>query len=469
MTKLSTLFLMLSLVSTIIVDAQQLPFYNHSIINPVVYNPAYAGESGDVNAYLTRGQRYMGHGSGAVNNALSLEGMSFIPNSGFGLFIGQQSIGVYDQLSAQLSYSYHLKLNENQKLSFGLAGGVLDNKINLGELNIMHEDDPFLVGMKRFKPTYDFNFGIAYAFDKLKLGLSIPQLIGQKVRFNRQNTRGYYSLSRQLMVTASYDVILKNIPKVKLVPYLKMQYTNGAPIQYDITAQFEYENVGWFSTTYKSDYAVQFNLGIHVKKNFHVGYSYELVVGSLRNNYAGTNHEFLLGYTFKSGVSNEKMIRAEKANIDLQKENEKLKHKIDLQEEELKSNEENYKKRLRALLSNRKDAKFEDSMAIEQEMLTSDDFKGTEDRFFIEMDGSESPAGYYVVVGVFAIQDNVEKKIKKVKPLFPDAYQVNNEKNAYSYAIIKYSTNKQEAYLNLKKYRSQTQDEVWLFSYKIEK
>lgn len=468
MNKLSTLIFLMSLLFALSVKAQQLPFYNHSIINPVVYNPAYVGESGNINAYLTRGQRYMDHGSGAVNNALSVEGLSFIPNSGLGLFVGQQSIGVYDQLSAQLSYSYHLKLNEKHKLSFGLSGGYLDNKINLSELNILQDDDPFLIGMTRYKPTYDFNFGIAYAFDKLKVGVSIPQLIGNKVKFAKQNTRGYYSLSRQIMATASYDLVFKYNPSIKLVPHLRMQYINGAPIQYDITAQLEYENIGWFSATYKSDYALQFNLGFHIKKNLHVGYSYELVVGSLRNNYSGVNHEFLLGYTFKGGKDNDVVRRVEVIDMDMRRENEKLKRRLDMRDEQVKRNKEDYKKRLREFMSRRTEVEYIDSMVIEQEMEDSDDFKDTEDRFFIEMDGSESPAGYYVVVGVFAIQENVAKQIENIKSLYPGAYQVNNQKNSYGYVVIKYSTIKHEAYLTLKKYRSETKDEVWIFSYKVE-
>src|SRR5690554_2348924 len=97
--------ILIGLCFVITANAQQVPFYNHHIINPVVLNPAYAGASGDMNAYITRGQRYMGYGSGAINNALSLEGAFVIPNSGFGLFVGQQSIGIQTQLSAQLSRS----------------------------------------------------------------------------------------------------------------------------------------------------------------------------------------------------------------------------------------------------------------------------------------------------------------------------------------------------------------------------
>lgn len=448
------------------VNAQQLPFYNHNIINPVVFNPAYAGASGNLNAYLTRGQRYMGYGSGAINNTLSLEGEFVIPKSGFGLLIGQQSAGIQTQLSAQLSYSYMLTLADEHKLSFGLSGGYLDNRIRMEEVNVLHESDPYLYGMKEYRPTYDFNLGLAYSWDKMKIGFSVPQLIGNKVNYSKENTRGYYALARHFMFTASYDLKFAADSKLTVSPHGLVRIVPGAPVQYDITAHVAYENIGWFSATYKSDYAVQFNLGFHVLKQLHVGYSYEYVVGSFKNYYSGVNHEFLLGYTFKGGRGKDVVRRVEVQVPDpaLQRENEDLKRQLKAKEEELE-------RRLKEMLAQQlKDEIQEDKTKEElyREAEDRNEVREATNHHFIEVDGSESPAGYYVIIGVFDEEKNIVKNTNRMKSYFPNTYHVINTFNNYGYVVIHYTKDMESAYNALMKYKNEVEKEVWVLKYKME-
>ncbi|MBW7867609.1 MAG: PorP/SprF family type IX secretion system membrane protein [Brumimicrobium sp.] len=447
------------------VKAQQVPFYNQFLINPVVYNPASAGMSGDVNAYVTRGQRYVGFGSGAVNNTLSLEGPFFIKNSGFGLFVEQQSFGVMNQLSAKLTYSYTVQLGEDHKLGFGVSGGYLDNRLNLSSVNVMHTDDPFLFGMRDFKATYDFNLGVLYRWKGLKVGFSVPQLIGNKVKFTKkENARGYYTLARHFMGSVGYDFQFESVPKIKLTPYALVRYVPRAPFQYDIGAQFEYENIGWFSATYKSDYSVQFNIGFHIPKNIHVGYSYELVIGSLKNNFKGVNHEFLIGYTFKTKkdkleyqevqerikeVTVEKVVpdpKVVKENEDLRKENEEKDKEIQRLKDELAK-------------------KYQDTKPDEGIKVERSGFEGNKFYHFMEEDKSDSPKGYYVVIGAFSEEIHVQNNIKNYKSSFPQIRRIYNTKNNLSYVIIFYSTNKEATQKELQRYKTETGREVRIVDY----
>ncbi|HLV43028.1 MAG TPA: PorP/SprF family type IX secretion system membrane protein [Brumimicrobium sp.] len=463
MNKEKLISLLVGLFFIVLANAQQLPFYNHNIINPVVLNPAYAGASGDMNAFVSRGQRYMGYGSGAINNSLSLESGFVIPNSGIGLFVGQQSAGIQSQLSAQLSYSYMLKIKENQKLSLGLSGGYLDNRIRMEEVNVMHDADPFLFGMKNYRPTFDFNFGVAYEWDNLKVGLSIPQLLGNKVKFSKENTRGYYSLARHIMTTASYDLNFNAVPKITLMPHLLVRYVAGAPVQYDITAHLDYEDLGWFSATYKSDYALQFNLGFHILKNLHVGYSYEVVVGSFKNYYSGVNHEFLLGYTFKGGKGEEVIRRVEVPDPALQRENEELRRRLQMKEEELE-------RRLKEALDKQLEKAISDSVKAQmhRDAVERNEFRDATNHHFEEVDGSESPPGYYVIVGVYSEGENIEKNTGRMKRIFPNTYHVINRMNDFGYLVIHYTQDKESAYNALRKFRNEVKQEVWILNYKME-
>ncbi|MFA5574971.1 MAG: PorP/SprF family type IX secretion system membrane protein [Brumimicrobium sp.] len=448
--------------------AQQVPFYNHYMTNPVVYNPAFAGLDDNLNIYLTRGQRYMGVGTGAVENTLSLEGKFFIPNSGFGLFVGHQSAGPLNQLSVKMDYAYHVKFGEEHSLGLGVSVGYLENRLRTDQFNILHEQDPFLLGMRNFKPSFDLNAGLLYRFNHLRVGFSIPQIIGNKVKFSDEKTRGYYTLARHMLATASYDFIFPSMEDVTLTPHALLRFVPGAPMQYDFALQVAYKNIGWFSTTYKSDYAVQFNLGFHILKQLHVGYSYEWVVGSAKNYYSGVNHEFLLGYSFNMKKP-EVQIRVETQKVEVPdssviKENEELRRQLKAKED--------LERRLREELALKKEIEAEESInkvdtVYEEEIDRSSVVSSFDNQTFINVDGTDAPHGYYVVVGVYSDMNNLRNSMENLRATYPDVYYIiNTEKHNYNYIIIKYTLNLNEALKTWRDYANSTGDKVWILDYK---
>lgn len=445
-------------------NAQQVPFYNHSIINPVVFNPAYAGANGHVNAYVVRGQRYMGYGTGAINNSLSLDGDFFVKNLGFGLLVGNQSIGIFNQLNAKLSIAYKIKFGEQHSLRLGVSGGYMDARIRTDKINVLQPNDPFLTGMKAYSPSYNFNFGIAYRWKGLKIGLSVPQLIGNKVKFVKGATRGYYTLARHFMGTASYDFTFKNAPGLKLTPYFLARYVIGAPFQYNVTARVDYDKIGWFSATYKSDYAVQFNIGFHLLKCLHIGYSYEMVIGSFKNYYTGVNHEFLLGYTFRN--KKETIVKKfEVTDLTAQKENEELKAQLKAQQ----ATEDSLRDLLKKALERKQQRVAEDSLedAKIKETINKDELREAGVGYhFEEVDGSESPDGYYVVVGVYSKKKNREQALGVVKSNFNKTYYVINNVNHFDYIIVKHTKRLSVAYKALQDYKSTVSSKVWILNYR---
>lgn len=452
------------------IKAQQVPYYNFNLINPVVLNPAFTGLSGNINTYLTRGQRYSGFGTGAINNMLSIEGDFFVPNSGFGLLVKQESIGIMSQLGASLSYSYHIKLAEKHLLSLGVGGGYLDNRIRTSDINVFQPDDPFLIDLLPNRTTYDFSTGITYVWKNLKIGFAIPQVIGNKVKFTKSNARGFYSLARHYMLSASYELHFKSAPKLVLTPNAITRFVDRAPLQYDISAKLDYQNIGWFSTTYKSDYAVQFNIGFHIKKNLHIGYSYEYIFGSLKNYFKGFNHEFLLGYTFGNKeriVKEVQVVKNRVPDASLKDENQKLKNA-----------KEDLKRKLDILLQKNKE--LQDSLDARRgnvpvsptpkkdtvEVNSKSELHKGSSYYFINIDGSDAPTGYYVVVGVYSMMKNLHFALNDAKNYFPNSYYIINKVNGFKYVVVYYSK-KESKRVNetLIKYNKLSKKKVWIINY----
>lgn len=469
--------------------SQQVPFYNHNIINPFIFNPAMAGASGEVNAYLVRNQRFTAFGGASVNNYLTIDGSILKDRGGFGFQVSHQTHGIQQQLSSSLAYSYKLRFRKKYSdLRFGLSAGLLDNRIDLAAINVADANDPYLVGLRPNAPAFDMNAGLSYRWKVLKIGFAVPQLVGNKVTFNKDNARGYYRLARHLMLTAEYDFSLSK--QVILKPYALIRYVPGAPLQYDLTAHLDHVKIGWFSATYKSDYSVQMNVGFRLINQFKVGYSYEYLIGSMKHYSTGAHHEIMLGFTFSS--KGKETVKIVEKTVEKRVEVEKIVEKVvEVENEETKKKNEELTKRnqeLEELLLKtlaEKEKLQEDKEELEQKQVVQPEKEAIEKDTlilpkeeekipyakgyrFMEMDLSDSPDGLYVISGVFSSKRNAETALQKTRQNYSDAYLVVNKKNGFYYVVLLYTLDQEEAEKVFKRYKRGANRDAWILNYRFE-
>ncbi|WP_343604006.1 type IX secretion system membrane protein PorP/SprF [Fluviicola sp.] len=449
---------------------QQVPFYNHYLINPFVYNPAATGASDYVNASFVRNQRYSSFGSTAVNNYLTVEGPISKGNMGLGLIVAHQTQGIQQQLMSSLSYSYRLKINDDHNIRFGLSAGVLDNRIDYNQINAQEANDPYLTGLRPTAPVFDMNVGLLYNWKDLKIGISVPQLIGSKVKYAKERSRGYYQLERHYMMSLEYDFHAGE--KVIIRPNAVMRYMPDVPFQYDVTLMGIYNNMLWASATYKSDYAVQFNAGVRVLDFLRVGYSYELLTGSMKAYNTGTNHEIFLGFSFKG--KREKEIEIQKIEVKVPddlalKQRDSIQKLKDELENKLKKMLEDQAQRDR--LQREKDslanlAKVTPADTVKPKKEAPEEIPVAKGYHFVNLDKSESPDGFYVITGVFSNRQNADHVLAKSLGEYPDTYLVINEANSYFYVVILYTLDQELATTTFKDYKTKKKQKVWILNYK---
>ncbi|WP_430403220.1 PorP/SprF family type IX secretion system membrane protein [Fluviicola sp.] len=460
---------------------QQVPFYNHYLINPFVYNPASTGASDYVNASFVRNQRYSSFGSTAVNNYLTVEGPIAKGNMGLGLIVAHQNQGIQQQLMSSLNYSYKLKINDEQNIRFGVSAGVLDNRIDYNQINAQELNDPYLTGLRPTAPVFDMNVGLMYNWKDLRIGISVPQIIGGKVKYAREKSRGYYQLERHYMMSLEYDFHVGE--KFIVRPNAVLRYMPNIPLQYDVTAMALYNNMIWASATYKSDYAVQFNAGVRVLDFLRVGYSYELLIGSIKQYSTGMNHEIFLGFSFKGKREKEIQIVEKEVKVvdDLAaRERDSVQKLKDELEDQLKRilEDQAQKDRLQ---------KEKDSLANLAEVTppapvkpvpvdtvkpknttpkpTPEVIPVAKGYHFVNLDKSESPDGFYVITGVFSNRQNADVMLSKNLSEYPTSYLVINESNNYYYVVILYSLDQQLASSTFTEYKTKKKQKVWILNY----
>lgn len=458
--------------------AQQVPFYNHYLINPFVYNPAYTGASDYVNASFVRNQRFSAFGTTAVNNYLTVESAIYKDQMGIGLVVAHQSQGVQQQLMSSLSYAYRLKINDDHNLRFAVSGGIMDNRIDYDKLNAQDYNDPYLIGIRPTKPTFDMNVGLLYNWKALKIGFAVPQVIGNKVKYANEKSRGYYQLERHYMMSAEYDFQVGK--EFVLKPQALVRYLPNAPFQYDVSFMATYHKLVWASATYKSDYAVQFNAGVHLFDLVRVGYSYELLIGKIKTYNTGMNHEIFVGFSFNRKKGKDVIVEVEKIKEvkvydDLAaKQRDSVQILKDELERKLKDMlaEQARKQRERDSLDNlavKTPPVVKDTTSVKPEPVVKPiekvEIPLATGYKFVNLDQTDSPDGYYVIIGVFSNNTNADNVLNQSKNEYPNAHLVINEANKYYYVVIHHSLDEESAVNTFKAYKEGKKQKVWILNY----
>jgi len=277
--------------------AQQLPFSSQYYTDQFVTNPAFTGVQPNTNAYLTHRSQWANVKGAPQTSYFTMDAPVEEKNVGLGFKAFTYSTDIISQTGVFATYSYKLKINNDNNLAFGLAMGALDNKIDYSKAVMRDKNDPFFLQEQPSKTVFSADFGIAYNWKKLQLGLTVPQILGNKIKYGTD--AGYvrdFDLAPHYQGSIKYVFDVVKEKQITAYPLIYIRAVKGAPFQYDINTVVDWKKTGWVGITYHSSYAVAISGGVRYK-NFSLGYAYDIGISKV-NAYTGSSTEFLLGYVF---------------------------------------------------------------------------------------------------------------------------------------------------------------------------
>lgn len=290
-------------VLTGVASAQQLPVFSQYYYNPFIYNPGFTGLDDRAHAYAIHRSQWKDIPGAPTTYALTVDGPVWEKKVGLGLSLFNDQMDMWQRTGIMTSYSYRFKLAKDQWLVPGISVGMTDNRIDLSRAIVKDAQDPFIAGQNRRKVSFDANFGIAYVWKDLRVGLSVMQLAGNKISYlNNDQTGVYQQLQQQFVFSATYKVMISESAKVSALPNVMVRYINGAPIQFDVNAIFEWNDFVRGGVSYRHQSSVGFTAGVQVNKSLIVGYTYDMSISSVKQ-YIKGGHEIMLGYAFGGGAS----------------------------------------------------------------------------------------------------------------------------------------------------------------------
>jgi type IX secretion system PorP/SprF family membrane protein len=286
--------------------AQQISLFNHYSINPYLINPARAGSSKSTTAFLLHRQQWTGIPGAPITDVLTLDGIKKSEKIGLGITISNDATNIVSKTSVLGTYAYHGKINSDNKFSLGLSAGVMQNRIQFDKVVTENYADKTLMNNLEKGTTLDVNFGSTYQWKKLDIGLTVNQLLGNKINYIQQSNfkELRWQNIRHFVITAGYTFTLKK-DMLTIDPILLLRSAQGLSPQAELTALLKFKKLAWMNLSYRHESAFAIGIGVNALDNFSFGYAYEYPITKL-NQFSVSTHEIMIGYKFnKGGRSNE--------------------------------------------------------------------------------------------------------------------------------------------------------------------
>ncbi|HQQ97116.1 MAG TPA: type IX secretion system membrane protein PorP/SprF, partial [Cyclobacteriaceae bacterium] len=276
--------------------AQQRPIQSLYMFDPLLVNPAYAGNQVQLSATaIYRNQWVNLEGAPKTFTATVHSGFKK-SRVGMGILMSRDVIGIHDDTGLYGMYSYKIPLSTRRKgvLSFGLQGGFNFITSDYNKLTLKSLSDPNLSGVDRkFNPN--IGAGIFYRENNFYAGLSVPYMLDNKI-VSSGDLASLAKQRRYYYIFAGFSAKLSE--SVKLIPSTLIRVQEQAPLSFDLNATFVlYDAVG-IGCSYRLNDAVVGLFELQINPNFHVGYAYDFTTSAL-NQFSNGSHELMINYRVK--------------------------------------------------------------------------------------------------------------------------------------------------------------------------
>lgn len=283
-TRVNTSFqiLWLSILSLLLYStpstAQQDPQYTQYMYNTQVVNPAYAG-SREVLSFgiLGRTQWVDFEGSPQTGTFTVNSPIGLYRNMGLGLSIVYDKIGPAVESNVVVDYSYSVDLGLKTKLSMGLKAGLDMLNVDYSVLNIYYPNDLFFQNDIDNKLQPQVGAGIYLNTDKFYAGFSVPNFLNTKhfdeSSLNNQNTESIAIERLHYFYIMGYVFDLNE--NLKFKPATLVKYVSGAPLQWDLSANFLINEKFTLGASYRWSASISALAGFQISKNFFAGLAYD--------------------------------------------------------------------------------------------------------------------------------------------------------------------------------------------------
>jgi len=307
--------MLLLLMFTIKVNAQQRPLYSQYMLNQYIINPAYTGLNDYYVASTNYRYQWVGIEDAPRTYALTVHGPGKSGKYGLGGALYNDVTGPTSKSGMYLSYAYHFQVSTHQKVSMGLSGGVMQYKVDGTKVTVFDPGDQVLSNSRLTTLIPDFGWGAYWhQEDKFYLGISTPQFIQSRISFTENGIKSPAILTVHYFLNGAYTFNLGD--NFDLEPSFLVKYSYPTEVQIDAGARIIFKKFIWLGGVFRTDDAISAIIGFNTPNDqLSFGYSYDITTTNLSNYSFGT-HELMVTAKFGKKKAYASKGRAKKAEFE---------------------------------------------------------------------------------------------------------------------------------------------------------
>jgi type IX secretion system PorP/SprF family membrane protein len=320
-----TVFVLLCVMMIVRLNAQQKPHYTQYILNQYVINPAISGIENYTDVKVSHRHQWVGiqdapvttyftiHGSigkkdyRTTATSFSIEGenprgrqywedyTAAPAHHGIGFQVIDDRTGPLHNMSAYVTYAYHLGLTTRTSIAGGFGLGFTRVGLDRDKLQFFTAIDPAVYNSGEINKMHpDLNAGIYIYSADYFIGLSAQQVIPQKLEFSDntvKTTEGKFV--PHLFATAGYRFSVGD--NFNFLPSVMVKYVQPVPTQVEVNGKLQYLDLAWIGASYRHEDGFAAMMGLNISNVVTVGYSYDYTTSKL-NNFSKGTHEIILGF-----------------------------------------------------------------------------------------------------------------------------------------------------------------------------
>lgn len=303
--------------------AQQKPQYTQYVLNNFLLNPALAGIENYLDLKIGYRNQWQGLDGAPVtsfvsinsplgkdfiyNNANSLSGqgdnpmnrsykqnyMAADPHHGVGFQAANDKAGPFSRTDVSVSYAYHIGITERINLSAGVSAGISQIKLDVSHLTTESGYDPSISTGNRTTLVPDIASGVWLYGADFFAGISVQQLLPQKLSFSDEAIVDKGTLDPHFFATAGYKVFLSE--EIALMPSVMAKFVSAVPPSVDLNCKLAFSDKVWLGGGYRKGDSFSAMAGFNIGYFLNLSYSYDFTTSRLNTVSNGT-HEIVLGF-----------------------------------------------------------------------------------------------------------------------------------------------------------------------------
>ncbi|MGY6520728.1 MAG: PorP/SprF family type IX secretion system membrane protein [Mongoliitalea sp.] len=289
--KKSILLTCVGLLISISSFAQTDPKLSVFSLNPLFYNPAFAGSGGGLSVIGIHSSQFVGFDGAPRTQYLSAHGLWEENGVGLGMDIFNDSFGAVKETGFNGNVSYYMRLGENLRMSFGGKFGFTNVRVDYSDLNIFEPDEDIIAEGQFNLMQPNIGFGTYIFTDKFYVGFSTPNVFSRE-RFDPFDSGIGVRNANLFLISGAVLPIDRN---VTLRPNLLMRSVTGAPISTLVTAIADFYDNVFLGINWENKSSAGLLAGFRFAEQFKGGYAFDFPTQSL-GRYTNGTHTFFVSY-----------------------------------------------------------------------------------------------------------------------------------------------------------------------------